>query len=96
MGLFDRIRGEDDEVEIKPPRKRKGYSFGDESESRENEDSGEFVLPGMKPARDSSTGSRRRSRNRSEGVDRIIEQNERIIELLEEIADSGSGRDSIL
>jgi len=108
MGLFDRIRGDDKEVEIKPPERRERYDYGENRErERGSEDSGdEFVLPGMKAAQDSSSSSRegsrgsssssRRRSRRDDGVDRIIEQNERIIELLEEIADTGSGTDSVL
>lgn len=103
MGLFDRIRGGDEEVEIKPP-ERRGYDYRDTDSRDEEDDTGdEFVLPGMKPAStDSSSSSSKSSgsaapgRSRRDGVDRLIEQNDRIIELLEELTGSETGTDSVL
>ncbi len=97
MGLFDRLKGDDDEeVEIKP--RDRGFDRDFEREDNREEDGTEgeeeFLLPGMKSASsgtDSSKGSSRsRSRDldRTGELDRLVEQNERIIELLEELVDS--------
>ncbi|MDY6770271.1 MAG: hypothetical protein SVU88_04840 [Candidatus Nanohaloarchaea archaeon] len=112
MGLFDRIRGSDEEVEIRP-QQRDDYDYRDtEGEAdaggtaAEDDTGGEFVLPGMKSAADTSddtaddsrTRSREsrqdRGRDRAAGIDRIVEQNERIIELLEEIAGEDDDSDT--
>ncbi len=94
MGLFDKIRGSDDEVEIRP-RNQDSYDFGDTADDDDSSD--EFILPGMDsagstkdtPGRDET---RDRRQGRDDGVDRLIEQNERIIELLEEL--TGTDDDS--
>lgn len=98
MGLFDRGNSEE-EVEIKPKNRRE-RDYGvedDDGEERSDDSEGEFLLPGMKAASDESSsqdgsGQRRQrgshSRGGSDGIDRVIEQNERIIELLEELVGS--------
>ncbi|MFB6265580.1 MAG: hypothetical protein ABEI07_00675 [Candidatus Nanohaloarchaea archaeon] len=93
MGLFDRIKGSEEEVELKPAERERSYSFG-ERETGEEESDEEFILPGMKSAADDSSSSSSRRSSSTEGkddrVERLIEQNERIIELLEEMAGTGS------
>ncbi|MFB6295099.1 MAG: hypothetical protein ABEI97_05030 [Candidatus Nanohaloarchaea archaeon] len=94
MGLFDKIRGTDDEVEIQP-RNQQSYDFRDDTEEADDADD-EFILPGMKSAGSTddtpSSDASGRGRSRDDGIDRLIEQNERIIELLEEL--TGSDDDS--
>lgn len=114
MGLFDRIRQSDEEVEIRPPERERdvydGFDRADDDAAEGEDDDGEeeFLLPGMKPAseaesddgssrsrdaRGSSHGSRRGDRRSNDvSLEKIAEQNERIIELLEEIARTGPGR----
>ncbi|MDY6776689.1 MAG: hypothetical protein SVQ76_01125 [Candidatus Nanohaloarchaea archaeon] len=95
MGLFDRIKGGEEEVEIKPPSgDREGKRERRDINMEEDEEDGteEFLLPGMEASGDDSAGSTGPSRSSSAGSDsgdleRIVEQNERIIELLEDIAD---------
>lgn len=111
MGLFDRIRQSDEEVEIRPPERERDVYDGfdrEEDDSGAEDDDGEeeFLLPGMKPASEAESGSDRSGRDRSRdargssrsrdgedvSLEKIAEQNERIIELLEEIARTGPGR----
>ncbi|MDY6761442.1 MAG: hypothetical protein SVY41_00165 [Candidatus Nanohaloarchaea archaeon] len=100
MGLFDRIRGTEDEVEIKPRDRSQSYDFDRGSDDSGEDSSDEFILPGMDTAgstddNGSDTSSSGRGR-REDGVDRLVEQNERIIELLEELtgADDTSDTDA--
>lgn len=111
MGLFDRIRNDDEEVELRPPRdaSEERPVRSEEGSGSDDDDSDEFLLPGMKPAEDAddtSTGSDRSAGSarsagsrgssidrRDDGIDRIIEQNDRIIELLEDVAETGDDAD---
>ncbi len=119
MGLFDKIKGNDEEVELRPPAgsgsEERLRPDDTEEAAAEAEDDDRFLLPGMEPSgeteddasRDASrdrsgsgTSRSRRSRDSrdaaadGEKMQRIIDQNERIIELLEDIA-GGDESDSI-
>ncbi|MDY6768544.1 MAG: hypothetical protein SVW02_00340 [Candidatus Nanohaloarchaea archaeon] len=89
MGLFDRIRGSEDEVEIRPQDGARSYDTGTEEQAESADDGDEFILPGMNAAEDTTDTGASRSASRQDrgqdGVDRLIEQNERIIELLEQL-----------
>lgn len=109
MGLFDKIKGSDEEVELRPPAKSEERLQPDTGTAEAAEDDDEpFLLPGMEPSGDTSTEEEAsgssgpgtsRSRRDAAGPDgekmqRIIRQNERIIELLEDIA-GGDENDTI-
>lgn len=138
MGLFDKLRGnEEEEVELKPREmssrsqqwgaKRRRASQGSDSEvelrdnrqsrgaakppkqngeeetvrsrygqssdsSNRNDQDDEFLLPGMKKGSESSRGKETPT-GQDEQLSHIMEQNNRIIELLEEIAGAGESED---
>ncbi|MCJ7478946.1 MAG: hypothetical protein MUP63_02090 [Candidatus Nanohaloarchaeota archaeon QJJ-7] len=95
MGLFDKIKGNEEEVELKPSQRERDYRFGEEEMEEDREDDDEFLLPGMKSAEDSSDSSSSKKspktrKRKDDRMERLIEQNERIIELLEDMAGTES------
>lgn len=94
MGLFDRIKGNEEEVELRPPAGAGEDDVRLDAGDAGGTDDGDepFLLPGMEPSGtvdDEPEPRRSRSRrDRTDGakMERIIDQNERIIELLEQLA----------
>lgn len=103
MGLFDRIRQqEQEEVELQPNHDERVQPVQREAEQEDEPE--EFLLPGMESGSDTaaeqsdgsrgSAGSGRSARNTVQeevSLERVVEQNERIIDLLEQLVDVDTG-----
>ncbi|MDY6771340.1 MAG: hypothetical protein SV186_05315 [Candidatus Nanohaloarchaea archaeon] len=109
MSFLDRIRNNDDqEVELNPSNVHDGGMAREpesdevelQDDSEQDSSTGKGFLPGMGDQSRGSTASTGNSRSaeKSDRLEKIMEQNERIIELLEEIAGtnerSNPGNDS--
>lgn len=111
MGLFDRIKGDTEEVELQVPQReldterntarRTAPRDRRETEQRTEDDEERFLLPGMssqavqEPEKDEARAA---DGDVKELLGRIVQQNERIIRLLEdgEDGETDAGIDGIL
>lgn len=112
MGLFDRIKGDTEEVELRVPRSetessdrkrtQRSPTRGDRSREGEGQDDEErFLLPGMQPEAVQEPDEDDAVPDDDDlhaVLERIVQQNERIIRLLEdrEGDDADAGIDGVL
>lgn len=108
MGLFDRIKGDTEEVELQVPHNTSGTERNasrrvpsrQPDRAAEEEDEERFLLPGMAPqaVEESEDDALPETDDMKELLGRIVQQNERIIRLLEgeEEEETDAGIDGIL